>query len=170
MYITYHCNKFKIMVLCRFHIEQQMLIIHIFSTNLHRITLLRFQVNLQKSRKYSDCQTLTVPVYFGFWYLYISDSLYSYYIESPDFLFFTVLQWLLVSTPWSDQVHSLQTYFSSCCGCTDLLGISVTGSMISFSRSFSTPLIRSIRISTARDAFCSTFWLIVVRRGTENSA
>ena len=55
MYITYHCNKFKIMVLCRFHIEQQMLIIHIFSTNLHRITLLRFQVNLQKAEN-----TLTV--------------------------------------------------------------------------------------------------------------
>ena len=55
MYITYHCNKFKIIVLCRFHIEQQMLIIHIFSTNLHRITLLRFQVNLQKAEN-----TLTV--------------------------------------------------------------------------------------------------------------
>lgn len=37
-------------------------------------------------------------------------------------------------------------------------------------RSFSTPLIRSIRISTAREAFCSTFWLIVVSLGTENSA
>ena len=55
MYITYYCNKFKIMVLCRFHIEQQMLIIHIFSTDLHRITLLRFQVNLQKAEN-----TLTV--------------------------------------------------------------------------------------------------------------
>ena len=55
MYITYYYNKFKIMVLCRFHIEQQMFIIHIFSTNLHRITLLRFQVNLQKAEN-----TLTV--------------------------------------------------------------------------------------------------------------
>ena len=43
------------MVLCRFHIEQQMLIIHIFSTNPHMITLLRFQVNLQKAEN-----TLTV--------------------------------------------------------------------------------------------------------------
>ena len=37
------------------YFAQQMLIIHIFSTNLHRITLLRFQVNLQKAEN-----TLTV--------------------------------------------------------------------------------------------------------------
>jgi hypothetical protein len=66
MYVTYYYNKFIIMILCRFHIEQQMRSIHLHSTILHMITLLRFQVNLQKSRKYSDRQALTVLVYFGF--------------------------------------------------------------------------------------------------------
>lgn len=67
MYITYHCNKFKIMVLCRFHIEQQMLIIHIFSTNEPtQDNSFTISGKFTKSRKYSDCQTLTVPVYFGF--------------------------------------------------------------------------------------------------------
>ncbi len=44
MYITYYCDKFEFTVLCRFHIEN-------FT---------------KKAEKYSGCQILAIPVYFGF--------------------------------------------------------------------------------------------------------
>ena len=74
MYITYYCDKFEIMVLCRFHIR-----------------------NFTKKAENTLAARYWQFPYISAFDIFISQifctlSLYSYYIESPDFLFFTVLQ------------------------------------------------------------------------------